>query len=373
MTINENTAKSILTKHKRIDSWFLSRYGMNLYRGCSHNCAYCDGRAESYYVEGDFGKDITVKINAPELLRKALDPKRKRKPLKKTFIGIGGGVSDSYQPLEKKYELTRQALEIIAEFKFPVHVLTKSSLVERDFDVLKQINQDSAVILSVSISSGEDRKSALFEPGASPVSSRLATIRKAKELGFFTGVYLLPVIPFVTDGPQEIGEAVRKAKEAGADFVMFGGMTLKAGRQRDHFMNILGGRFPEILKAYGNIYGDDRWGSAIGDYYAAIEQSFALAAKRFRAARRIPTHVFQNVLDDNDRVVVTLENIDYFQGEQGRRSKFRVAAHSIAMCQDPLSTLRSNLRNLPGVDAEIEEIIIEILDKGVSHRHESLF
>ncbi len=104
MSIKETEAKSILRKHKKIDSWFLSRYGMNLYRGCTHNCVYCDGRAEGYYVEGEFGKDVVVKVNAVEILKKELDPKRKRIPFKRGFILVGGGVGDSYQPIEKKIQ-----------------------------------------------------------------------------------------------------------------------------------------------------------------------------------------------------------------------------------------------------------------------------
>ena len=96
MTIREIEAKSILRKYKKIDSWFISRYGMNLYRGCTHNCIYCDGRAEGYYVDGEFGEDVTVKINAIEILRRELDPKRKRIPFKRSFVMIGGGVGDSY-------------------------------------------------------------------------------------------------------------------------------------------------------------------------------------------------------------------------------------------------------------------------------------
>ncbi len=130
MTVKEIEAKTILRKHKKIDSWFVSRYGMNLYRGCMHNCSYCDGRAEGYYVEGEFGSDVSVKINALEVLRRELDPKRKRTPLKPGYILVGGGVGDSYQPMEEKYEFTRKTLSLLYEKKLPVHVLTKSTLVK---------------------------------------------------------------------------------------------------------------------------------------------------------------------------------------------------------------------------------------------------
>ena len=103
MNIQEIEAKNILRQHKKIDSWFISRYGMKLYRGCIHNCAYCDGHSEGYYINGDFGKDIVVKTNAIHLLERELNPERKRKPFKGGFILVGGGVCDSYGPIEKKY------------------------------------------------------------------------------------------------------------------------------------------------------------------------------------------------------------------------------------------------------------------------------
>ncbi|MBU1035966.1 hypothetical protein KJ898_00355 [bacterium] len=141
MTIREIEAKSILRKYKKIDSWFISRYGMNLYRGCTHNCIYCDGRAEGYYVDGEFGEDVTIKVNAVEILRRELDPKRKRAPFKRSFIMIGGGVGDSYQPIEEKYQLSRRALELVDEYNFPVHVLTKSTLIKKDIDILKKLTK----------------------------------------------------------------------------------------------------------------------------------------------------------------------------------------------------------------------------------------
>lgn len=184
MAIREIEAKSILRKYKKIDFWFISRYGMNLYRGCTHNCIYCDDRAEGYYVDGEFGEDVTVKVNAIEILRRELDSKRKRNPFKRSFIMIGGGVGDSYQPIEEKYQLSRRALELVDEYNFPVYVLTKSTLVKRDIDILKKINRKSRAIVSFSFSSVNDEISAIFEPGVPSPSERLKilTFFKTKEL-----------------------------------------------------------------------------------------------------------------------------------------------------------------------------------------------
>ena len=262
MTIREIEAKSILRKHKKIDSWFISHYGMNLYRGCIHNCVYCDGRSEGYYVDGEFGRDVAVKVNAIEILRRELDPKRKRIPFKRSFIMVGGGVGDSYQPIEKKYQLTRKALQLVSEYDFPVHMLTKSTLIKRDIDILKKINEQSRAIVSFSFSSSDDEISTIFEPGVPSPAERLETIAFFKDEGIACGMFLLPVIPFITDTAELMGDTIREAVKAGVDFIVFGGMTLKEGRQKDYFLDVLKKYYPHLIAEYQNIYKENRWGEA---------------------------------------------------------------------------------------------------------------
>ena len=263
MNVREINAKSILRKHKKIDSWFLSRYGMNLYRGCTHNCVYCDGRSEKYNVEGEFGSEVEVKINAIDILKRELDPKRKRIPLKKGYVMVGGGVGDSYQPVEKKYELTRKTLELLYKKDFPVHVLTKSNLIERDLDILKKINEKNRCIVSFSFSSASDEICSVFEPGVPSPDKRFETLKMFKKEGISIGMFLLPVIPFITDNPKIIEDIIKKAKKIGIDFIIFGGMTLKDGRQKDNYYDTLKKSYPDLLVEYNNIYRGDKWGSPI--------------------------------------------------------------------------------------------------------------
>ena len=372
MTISEVEAKSILRKHKKIDSWFISHYGMNLYRGCTHNCVYCDGRSEGYYVEGQFGRDVAVKVNAVEVLRHELDPKRKRTPFKRSFIMVGGGVSDSYQPLEKKYELTRRALEVVHDRDFPVHMLTKSTLIERDIDILKDINERSRAIVSFSFSSVDDDISAVFEPGVPPPSRRLETIKRFKDAGIACGMFLLPVIPFVTDAPELIEAAVRKASEVGIDFIIFGGMTLKEGRQKDYFLDATKERYPDIAAKYKDIYSYSKWGEPSKDYADAINLAFNTIARRYKVPMRIPTSLYRDILDENDRVIVILEHIDYLLKMRGEKSSLGYAAYSISQVQEPLSNMKGELRKIKGVGEKAEAIILDILDKGTSAYYEQL-
>lgn len=372
MTISETEAKSILRKHKKIDSWFISRYGMNLYRGCTHNCVYCDGRSEGYYVEGTFGKDVEVKINAIDILKRELDPKRKRTPFKRSFIMVGGGVSDSYQPIEKKYELTRRALEAVHDYGFPVHMLTKSTLIERDIDILKKINERSRAIVSFSFSSVDDSISALVEPGVPPPSRRLETIKRFKDAGIACGMFLLPVIPFVTDTKELIEQSVSAACDAGISFVIFGGMTLKEGRQKDYFIDATKERYPDLAAKYQGIYTYSKWGEPSKEYADAIHVTFSAIARKYKMPVRIPPALYRDILDENDLVIVMLEHIDYLLKMQGAKSSLGYAAYSLSQVQEPLTNMKSDLLKIKGVGDKTADIVLEILRTGTSSLYEQL-
>jgi DNA repair photolyase len=372
MTIVQKCAKSILRKHRKIDSWFISRYGMNLYRGCTHNCTYCDGRAEGYYVEGEFGNDVVVKNNAPQILERELNPARKRQPLKPGFILVGGGVGDSYQPVEQKFCLTRKALQIIEKRGFPVHMLTKSTLIKRDQDILQQINEKSRVIISFSFSSVDDKISSILEPGVPPASERLEALVFFKKQGMACGMFLLPVIPFITDTPEQIEQSVKKAKELDLDFVVCGGMTLKPGRQKEHFMKMLEQYYPHLIHNYEHLYTWDKWGNAKRSYYIALNRLFHTIAQKYRMPERIPVSIYQDILSENDLVVIMLEHLDHFSKAAGKPSPYGYAASAIAKLTRPLSMMRGDLQKIKGVGPMTERIILEILKTKRSSYYDKL-
>jgi DNA repair photolyase len=372
MRVHEIEAKSLLIKRKYIDSWFVSRYGMNLYRGCRHNCAYCDGRAEGYYVEGEFGRDVGVKINAPEILRRELDPSRRRKPLKGGYFFLGGGVGDSYQPLEEKYRLSRQALEIIAEFGYPVQVLTKSTLVRRDLDLMQQINRQSRALVCFSISSVDEQISRIFEPGVPSPRERLETLKYFKARGIPCGLFLLPVIPYVTDRIELLEEALRQAKDVGVDYLIFGGMTLKEGRQSSHFLNTLSRHRPELLPTYRKIYTGDRWGQAADEYYRRLHQRFWEIAARYEIPLRMPPELYSDLLDGKDRIVVMLEQMDYLFRLRGKSSSYGYAARAVARLQGPVSDLLQPGNQVRGISTKANTLIREILSTGSAKEYQRL-
>jgi DNA repair photolyase len=372
MAVKEIQAKSILRKRKKIDSWFLSHYGMNFYRGCLHNCVYCDGRSEGYYVDDNFGEDVAVKVNAIELLNRELNPRRKRITFKRSYIILGGGVGDSYQPIEEKYKLSRRALQLIYSNNFPVSILTKSKLVKRDIDIIKKINEKNRAIVSFSFSSVDNKISSIFEPGVPSPSDRLETIAFFKKHGIACGMFVLPVIPFVTDKPEIMERTIKKAKEAGVDFIIFGGMTLKQGRQQEYFMSILRKHYPNLEVEYNNIYRGDKWGNPVGDYYHSIHETFGTIAKKYRIPIRIPPNLYSDILSENDRVIVILEHIDYLLKFKDKKSPYGYAAYSISNLEKPLSKMKNELQKIKGVGRTTERIILEILETGSSSYYEKL-
>jgi DNA repair photolyase len=296
---------------KKPDSWFLAGCGMNLYRGCSHDCAYCDGRAEKYQVQGRFGEDIQVKVNAVEVIQRELGlrspaqaefwpgtPRRRG-----GFVLLGGGVGDSYQEAEERYGLARRVLELFAEKAIPVHVLTKSTLVLRDVDLLERIARTAGALVSFSISSADDALASIFEPSAAPPSQRLRAISVLRGRGINSGAFLVPVLPFLTDSAESIEASVAAAVAAGAQYVLFGGMTLKPGRQKEHYLETLARVRPDLVPGCRGLYAgpeSERWGNPPRAYEQAVAANFARAARRHGVPIRIPLSFASTLLDERE-------------------------------------------------------------------------
>ena len=169
-----------------------------------------------------------------------------------------------------------------------------------------------------------------------------------------------------------IEEAAKKASGIGLDFIIFGGMTLKEGKQKDYFHNILKKNYPQLIKEYEDIYWGNKWGQAKEEYYSAINQRFSSIARKYGMPRRIPARLYEDILSKNDLVVVMLEQIDYLLKLEGRKSPFAYAAYSISKIKEPLAVIKGRLRELKGVGRATEDIILEILETGSSSYHTRL-
>lgn len=238
-------AKSILSYNKHPSHWFGVRYVMNIYRGCEHGCIYCDSRSECYGIR-QF-EEITIKSNAIDLLKEQLPYKRKRDP-----IGTGS-MSDPYTPVEKEYQLTRQALELLAAYRYPVHITTKSNLILRDIHILQEINRIHAST-AITLTTVDDTLSKKIEPKAPASSDRLKAIGILSAAGICAGITMMPILPFIEDNEKNITEIVKAAKEYGANFIYPGfGVTLR-DRQREYYYNRLDELFPGMRLQYERRY-----------------------------------------------------------------------------------------------------------------------
>lgn len=356
MPIQEIVARSLLRRHPGIDSWFVSWGGMNLYRGCSHDCVYCDGRSEKYRVEGEFSRDIGVKSNALELLERELDPARRRRPFPGGFLMLGGGVGDLYQPIEKKLGLARGVLQLALRFGHPVHLLSKSTGCERDIDLLGEIGQNSAVLVSFSFSSSDDALSAQVEPGAAPPSRRLEMMARLNRLGIPSGAFLMPVLPALTDSARHLGATLRDLKRAGCRYVVFSGLTLKDGRQKDHYLNYLERLHPELLASTRALYPSSVRGAPDRHYQERINRLFFALSARAGLPRCIPLPLFAAVTSPGERLLLVLQQLADLADMSGTPHRFRLAYDKLR----PLTDTPALLAAAAGLEQTVRELAEKI-------------
>ena len=225
--------------------------GMNLYRGCSHGCIYCDSRSKCYQMNHDF-EDIEVKENALELLETALRRKRKR-----CMIGTGA-MTDPYIPLEKKLGYTRKALLLIEKYGFGVALQTKSDLVLRDLDILRRINEKTKAVVQMTLTTADEKLCRIIEPNVSTTNERFEALKALRDAGIPTVVWLCPVLPFINDTEENIRTILGMCVEAGVRGVLcFGmGLTLREGN-REYFYRQLDIHFPRLKERYIREYGNN--------------------------------------------------------------------------------------------------------------------
>ena len=247
--IHEIHAKSLLQKCGAPSQWFNIHYNMNIYRGCQHGCVYCDSRSDCYRIE-NFDTDITVKINALDLLEKELKKKDNQ-------LTVGtGAMCDPYMPIEKKYRLTQKALELIEKYNFPINIITKSDLILRDIDILAAINKKRMATVGITLTTVNDELAKKLEPHAPLPSKRVEALKFLSKNRINTGVLLMPVLPFIEDDKQAIIDIIEAAKEANAKFIIaYFGMTIRAG-QREYFYDKLDEHFPLKKQKYIQTFKD---------------------------------------------------------------------------------------------------------------------
>ena len=227
-------------------------FGMNVYRGCSHGCIYCDSRSKCYQFTHPF-EDIEVKRNAPELLEKALKSKKQ-----KCMIGTGA-MSDPYMHCEEELGLTRNCLEIILKYGFGAAVQTKSDRILRDIDLLDEINRSAKCVVQMTLTTYDDDLCRIVEPNVCSTKRRIQVLERMQERGIPTVVWMTPILPFINDTVENITSILRECVRVGVKGVVdFGmGLTLREG-DREYYYAALDRHFPGMkeryIRRYGNAY-----------------------------------------------------------------------------------------------------------------------
>lgn len=274
------TAKSILS----------AKNGMNLYRGCTHGCIYCDSRSMCYHMEHPF-EDIEVKENAVELLEDTLRRKRK-----KCMIGTGS-MTDPYIPLERDLGYLRKSLESVEKYGFGFTLITKSADVLRDLDLLKKINDKTKCVVQMTLTTADDDLCRKIEPHVSLTSERFAALKALRDAGIPTVVWLCPILPFINDTEENLMGILNMCAEAQVKGVIcFGmGLTLREGN-RAYFYEQLDRKFPGLKEIYINKYGDQ---------YGVISPQNRYLMKLFH--RFCEDH---GILHDNDAIFQYLQTFE---------------------------------------------------------------
>ena len=227
-----------------------SKNGMNLCRGCTHGCIYCDSRSRCYQMEHDF-EDVEIKINAPELLEEKLKSKHRR-----CMIGTGA-MSDPYIPVDESLKNTRTCLELIDRYGFGLSIQTKSSLILRDLDLLVNINKKAKCVVAMTLTTFDEKLCKIIEPNVCTSRERFETIKILRDNGIKTVVWLCPILPFINDTMDNIQGLLDYCVEAEVYGILcFGmGMTLREGN-REYFYKMLDKHFPGLKARYEKKYGN---------------------------------------------------------------------------------------------------------------------
>lgn len=306
------------------DNFTRSLYKIAPYRGCGHGCRYCDGRAERYYVEGDFEKDIVIREDIPELLAADLPKVREC-----GFVAFGSGTTDPYQPLEAKESITGRCAALLAaradagargkaDFALPAMVMTKSTLALRDLPLWKRVNNASGFLLMVSITSIDEGLRAAMEPGASSFAERLSLLKTFKEAGCAVGVLAMPFLPGLSDTEESIRALYEAVSAIGVDFVMAGGVTLRPGRQKDFYLNALASHRPDLLESTTALFTNEKesgspWSGAIN----SLRTRIAHVSRDFDLPWLLPHAIYSRILPAHDSLRLLFRDMLELYGAKG--------------------------------------------------------
>lgn len=274
------TCKSALNK---IDSFLPYHYDLNIYRGCKHHCVYCFAKYSHRYLEdNNFFHHIYIKENIVEELEKKLSSKN----WKREVINLGG-ITDSYQPIEKEMKLMPKILKLLIKYKTPAIISTKSDLILRDIDLLKELSKVASVQIACTITTLDENLASILEPNASSIKMRVRTIQKLKEAGLTVGWHLMPMIPYITATRNNLKNIFEMAYKCKVDYMITGLLNLR-GTTKTDFFQFLENKFPEKYQNLWDLYHQN---DKMKEYKAQLFQLLNTLEKEYHINRNYQKYV----------------------------------------------------------------------------------
>ncbi len=352
--------KTIINKLKYTDSWFWCRYTLNPYQGCEHACIYCDSRSFRYFLHESFDQVIYIKTVLGKPIGKALDERLSRaRTLLPDVVALGGTI-DSYQPAEAEYGNTRQVLQVLLKHKYPVFVSTKSDLIQKDLDLFEKINEVSMSTIAFTITTFNEEVMRFLEPRAPSSENRIKCLEhiKKEHPKIQAGVNLIPVVPYLTDDDENLEEVVRRTKEAGADFLLFGGGMSMRDNQAIYFMKKLEEKYPDLVEKYDELFGGNY--APKKTYLKKIHDKILQFCKKYSIKYRIERFIPKDFRKLNYQIGQHLCDKSYNNQIQGKPySNLLWAGLNISNLKESIQDVanRKELKKIKNVDDEIIEEI----------------
>ncbi|MGB5910878.1 MAG: radical SAM protein [Promethearchaeia archaeon] len=355
--------KSVLNKLKYPDSWFWARYTLNTYSGCAHACIYCDARSQRYYLE-DFENEVIIKTN----FDKKLDQRFKRARTLLPDIIAPGGVNDAYQPIEQKIEHSRKVLQVIAKHKFPINIATKSKLVVRDIDILKEIAKETRSTVGFSISTVNEELANLLEPNSSNPSERLKALHtiKIKAPEIQVGIYFMPIIPFLEDDDASLEDVIKQSKKAGAEFVLFApGLTLRDAQAQFFIKKLKNSKYNYIVKPLLELY--KGLTNPPANYVRKLNSKLYNLCQEYKLAVRVKRWIPNDYRKWNYKIAELLLNKEYIDAITTGKSNNNMKWAGLNLNNLDVSIIdvykRDELSKLKNFSKEIIEFVKPYLEK----------
>ena len=274
-------------------------WDLNIYRGCAHRCKYCYAiYSHAYLGNGDYFGEIYVKSNIAKILERELS----RKSWKRQAINIGG-VTDSYQPAERKFKLMPDILRLLIKYKTPCIISTKSELILRDYDLIDELSRVTNVNIAATITCMDEDVRKKIEPGGAPSLRRFEVLKALSNTNAVTGLHIMPIVPFLTDSHENINALYQHAAESGVSYVLPGILYLR-GKTRAAFLEFIKNEFPGLYRPFLELY---KTGGADRQYKNELYKMVDTVKRKYRLTGNYP--VFREdaeAEDDGEYTQLTL-------------------------------------------------------------------